>query len=55
MTSFKPCKLKDINIFSIGRADVPRNEIFAKIFKTMHMKILGNTTYYISEDKQKGR
>lgn len=54
MTSFKPCRLKDINIFSIGRADVPRNEIFAKIFKTMHMKILGNTKYYLSEDKHKG-
>ena len=55
MTSFKPCRLKDINIFSIGRADVPRNEIFAKILKTTHMKILGNIKYYIREDKHKGR
>lgn len=41
MTNFKLCRLKDINIFSIGRVDVPRNEIFAKILKTMHMKNLG--------------
>lgn len=52
MTSFKPYWLKDINASSIGKADVPRNEIFEKIFETMHVKILGNTKCYLSEDNR---